>query len=98
MHDKVVHFLDRLVPAAHGVIEFPTRGHALEANLQFNGVLLLGETVRLRADRGEFDELVASKLLSTAKKTATAPLEFSGHTVPRPPAPLRARARRADEC
>lgn len=40
-----------------GVIEFKTRMDALEACMQFNGVLLEGKSVRLRQDRGEFKEL-----------------------------------------
>lgn len=40
-------------------MEFNSRLEALEACMQFNGVLLDGRPIRLRQDRGEFDELRA---------------------------------------
>lgn len=44
----------------YGVVEFNTRADALEACMAFNGVLLEGEPIRLRQDRGEFQELQAA--------------------------------------
>jgi len=45
----------------YGILEFQSRADALEACMQFNGVLLEDYAIRLRQDRGEFDELRKSK-------------------------------------
>ena len=42
---------------AYGIVEFHTELDALKACRQFNGVLLNDRPIRLREDRGEFDEL-----------------------------------------
>lgn len=47
--------------ATYGVVEFSSRTDALEACMQLNGELLEGEPIRLRQDRGEFNELRAAK-------------------------------------
>lgn len=44
---------------AYGILLFETHQHALKACWEFNGVLLENRPVRLRRDRGEFDELRA---------------------------------------
>ncbi|CAE8720175.1 unnamed protein product, partial [Polarella glacialis] len=46
---------------SYGIVEFLSRSDALEACMQFNGVLLDEEPVRLRQDRGEFAELKSAK-------------------------------------
>ena len=59
---------------AYGIIEFETLQDTLEACHQFGGVLIGDKPIRLRQDRGEFDELKAdeekqteaTKVLSTA--------------------------------
>lgn len=51
---------------AYGVVEFKSRIDALEACMQFNGVLLDGRPIRLRQDRGEFEELRSHKRQRTA--------------------------------
>jgi len=45
----------------YGVVEFRSREEALEACMTFNGVLLDGKPIRLRQDRGEFEELRNNK-------------------------------------
>mmetsp|Transcript_49479 Transcript_49479/g.99688 ORF Transcript_49479/g.99688 Transcript_49479/m.99688 type:complete len:200 (-) Transcript_49479:6-605(-) len=53
-----------------GIIEFRTRTDALEACMQFNGVMLGDQPVRLRQDRGEFNELRAQKRQRTSEPEA----------------------------
>ena len=96
----IVHVRKCNKPAACGIIKFRTCEDAQQANIMFNGALLGGKKVRLQPDRGEFDELMASKRPITANEEAAphralprVPLEFNGHAVPPPPPPSQARVR-----
>jgi len=57
-----------------GIIEFQTRVDAMEACMEFNGVLIEDMAIRLRQDRGEFHELRASK-----RQRTSAPEVFPEH-------------------
>ena len=56
LHADVVHVGQ---PEAFGILEFQSRIHARDACILFNGVLLEEQPIRLRQDRGEFDDLKA---------------------------------------
>eukprot|EP00927_Polykrikos_kofoidii_P005171 TRINITY_DN1205_c0_g1_i1.p1 TRINITY_DN1205_c0_g1~~TRINITY_DN1205_c0_g1_i1.p1 ORF type:complete len:532 (-),score=101.51 TRINITY_DN1205_c0_g1_i1:96-1691(-) len=51
---------------AYGVVEFASRADALEACMTFNGLLLEGRPIRLRQDRGEFENLRSQKRQAVA--------------------------------
>jgi len=53
---------------AFGVVEFKSRSDALEACMQLNGVEFDERPVRLRQDRGEFDELRTKKRQKTVDR------------------------------
>lgn len=58
---------------SYGIVEFKSRQDALEACMQFNGVMLADRPVRLRQDRGEFDELRDNKRQRTENGRGSEP-------------------------
>jgi len=76
----------------YGILEFETRTDALEACMQFNGVLLDGRPVRLRQDRGEFADL-KSRAGKKRKRKDAAP---GGAVRPRPTAAPEVEEEEAD--